>query len=100
MYIQVKMWKFHSSDTGKSRCKIAQEMKSKLDKLAHIIHVISSLEAGVNVNPAIDNFNLVLIVQFDNHEDMIIFHEHKEYKKIEELMANYIADSKVVEYEV
>jgi len=100
MYKQVILWKFRSCDSGKSRCKVAQEIKSRFDKLAQIIHVISSMETGVNVNPSSEYYNLVTSVEFTNYEDMVIFHEHFEYKKIEEFMAQYVVDSKVVEYEI
>jgi len=99
MYKQVKMWNFSSSDSGKSRCKIAQEVKAKFDILAKTIHVVSNLEAGVNINLSSDYYSLVLIIEFDNYEDMVIFHEHLEYRKIEEFMAPFIIDSKIVEYE-
>lgn len=98
MYKKVVMWKIQSVDNGVSRRKLALTIKSMLDKLPEIIHVIITLEVGVNTNLSNEYFNLVLIGEFDNYEDMIIFQEHQEYQKIDQYMKPLIMDTKVVEY--
>ena len=100
MFKKVVMWKIKAEGNGISRRKTAEKIKAKLDNLSGIIHVITNLEVGINTSLSNECYNLVLISEFDNHEDMIIFREHHEYQKIHDYMEPLVVDKKVVEYEI
>lgn len=100
MFKKVVMWKIRAEGNGITRRKTAQTIKAKFDNLSEIIHVITNLEIGINTNLSEDCYNLVLISEFETHEDMIIFREHHEYQEITEFMKPLVVDRKVVEYEV
>ena len=86
---------------GKSKAENAKIIKSELENLIHLIPQIKKIEVGINVpNAPKTNYDIALYSEFENFEDIDVYQEHPEHKKV----ASYIAKVKVsrsaVDYEV
>ena len=94
MIKHIVMWKLKDFAEGKSREENIAYIKSKLETLSDIIPQIKFLEIGKNINPD-KNYDAVLYSEFDSLEDLEIYQNHSEHKKISEYVSK-VRDARVV----
>jgi hypothetical protein len=74
------------------------QIKADLDTLPSKIKEIKSYEVGVNINPNPLAYEIVLISEFDNFNDLNIYREHPEHVKVLELIGKYKDNSVFNDY--
>jgi len=86
MVKHIVMWKLKDFAEGKSKDENIELIKSELENLANLIPQIKFLEVGKNILPDAQ-YDAVLYSEFASPEDLDIYQNHPEHKKI----AGYIA---------
>ena len=77
----IVMWKFKDFAEGKSKEENIIFIKSQLENLINIIPEIKHLEVGRNILSD-EIYDAVLYSEFDSLEDLEIYKNHPEHKKI------------------
>jgi hypothetical protein len=80
------MWKLKDFAEGKSKDENIKFIKSELENLVNLIPQIKFLEVGKNILPDSD-YDAVLYSEFESTEDLEIYQNHPEHKKV----AAYVA---------
>ena len=94
MLKHIVMWKLKDFAEGKSREENFAYIKSRLeDYLVNIIPQIKFIEVGRTVNPGAD-YDAVLYSEFESPEDLEIYMNHPEHKKISEYISK-IRESRI-----
>ena len=62
-------------------------IKAELEKLPNKISEIKSYEVGLNISVSPVAYDIVLISEFDNMKDLMIYRDHPEHKKVLEIIA-------------
>jgi len=89
------------SAEGKSKAENAQIIKSGLENLIHLIPQIKKIEVGINYpNAPKTNYDIALYSEFDTMEDVDIYQEHPEHKKVAAYIAKVKISRAAVDYEV
>jgi len=86
---------------GKSKAENAQIIKEGLENLINLIPQLRKIEVGIN-HPATpeSNFDIMLYSEFDTIEDLNIYQEHPEHKKVGAYIVKVKTDRVCVDYEV
>jgi len=62
-------------------------IKSELEALPNKISEIKFYEVGINIAVSPVAYDIVLISEFENIKDLMIYKEHSEHKKVLEIIA-------------
>ena len=93
MVKHIVMWKLKDFAEGRSREENIKYIKSRLEALPDIIKEIKFIEVGANIH-ADKNYDAVLYSEFDTLEDLEIYQNHPEHKKISAYVSK-VRDSRV-----
>jgi hypothetical protein len=74
------------------------QIKAGLEALPSKIKEIKNYEVGVNINPNPAAYEIVLISEFENFNDLNIYREHPEHIKVLELIGKYKDNSVFNDY--
>jgi len=74
------------------------QIKASLEALPDKISEIKNYEVGLNINPNPLAYEIVLISEFDNFNDLNSYKEHPEHIKVLELIAKYKENSVFNDY--
>jgi phenylalanyl-tRNA synthetase alpha subunit len=86
---------------GKTKAENARIIKSELENLKHLIPEIKKIEVGINYpNAPKTNYDIALYSEFDNFEDVDIYQEHPEHKKVAAYIGKVRISRAAVDYEV
>jgi phenylalanyl-tRNA synthetase alpha subunit len=86
---------------GKSKAENAQIIKSSLENLIHFIPEIKKIEVGINYPNALKtNYDIALYSEFDNFDDVNIYQEHPEHKKVASYIGKVRISRAAVDYEI
>ena len=86
---------------GKTKAENAQIIKQGLENLIHLIPEIKKIEVGINYpNAPKTNYYIALYSEFDNFEDVNIYQEHPEHKKVASYVGKVRISRAAVDYEV
>ena len=99
MIVHLVMWKFKESAEGCSGMENAAKVKEKLEALKGVIPGIRSLEVRLNVNrndPMA--YDAVLISRFETIEDLELYKNHPEHKKVSTLCKSVRESRATVDY--
>jgi hypothetical protein len=85
---------------GKSKSENALIFIEKLTSLKGKISVIKKFEAGIN-SPAASkqNFDVALVTEFENFEDLKFYQNHPEHLKLADFMRNISETRAAVDFE-
>jgi len=86
MVKHIVMWKLKDFAEGKSKEDNIKFIKSELENLVNLIPQIKLLEVGKNILPNMD-YDAILYSEFESVEDLEIYQNHPEHKKV----ASYVA---------
>ena len=85
---------------GKSKAENAVIIKSGLENLKHLIPQIKKIEVGINYpNAPKTNYDIALYSEFDTFEDIDIYQEHPEHKKVAAYIGKVRISRAAVDYE-
>ena len=73
-------------------------IKAELDTLPSKIAEIKSFDVGINVAVSPVAYDIVLVSEFDNMKDLMIYKEHPEHKKVVEIISKSKESSVVTDY--
>ena len=94
MVKHIVMWKLKDFAEGRSREENIKYIKSRLEALPDIIKEIKFIEVGANIH-ADKNYDAVLYSEFDTLEDLEIYQNHPEHKKVSEYVGK-VRDARIV----
>ena len=98
MVRHVVMIKLKEIPAAFERQNAINQIKADLDTLPSKIKEIKSYEVGVNINPNPLAYEIVLISEFENFNDLNIYREHPEHVKVLELIGKYKDNSVFNDY--
>jgi len=98
MVRHVVMIKLKEIPAAFERQNAINQIKAGLDALPNKIEEIKSYEVGVNINPNPLAYEIVLISEFENFNDLNIYREHPEHVKVLELIDKYKDNSVFNDY--
>lgn len=86
---------------GKTKMEHALHIKRELEALANVIPQIKKIEVGIN-HPETpqSNWDISLYSEFESLEDLDIYQEHPEHKKVGAYIGKVRTDRACVDYEV
>jgi len=86
---------------GKSKVENAQIIKESLENLKHFIPEIKKIEVGINIpNVPKTNYDIALYTEFDSFEDVDVYQEHPEHKKVAAYIAKVYVSRAAVDYQI
>ena len=94
MVKHIVIWKLKDSAEGKTKEENFKFIKQSLENLPVFIPEIKFIEVGRNFN-ADSNFDAVLYSEFDSPEDLEIYQNHPEHKKISAYVSK-VRDERIV----
>lgn len=97
MVKHIVMWKFKDFAEGKSREENIEYVKVSLENLAGLIKEIKFIEVGANIN-ADKSYDAVLYSEFETLEDLEIYQNHPEHKKVAEYVGKVRSGRVVGDY--
>ena len=93
----IVMWKLKEQAEGKSKQENAVLMKQMLESLKDKIPEIVSLEIGIEIGNSA-NYDIVLISEFENKEDLQKYMNHPEHVKVSEFVSKVKEERKAVDF--
>lgn len=101
MIKHIVFFKLAETAEGKSKKENAQYIKEQLEALIHLIPQIKTIEVGINAPEApTTNFDIALYSEFESFEDLNIYQEHPEHKKVAAYIGKIRTDRSCVDYVV
>lgn len=100
MIKHIVMWRLKEYAEGNSKAENAKIIKTKLESLKGVIEQIRNIEVGININNSHQAFDAVLYSEFDSIEDLNLYKNHPEHRKISEFVSKIRNERVVVDYEV
>ncbi len=97
MIKHIIMFKLHNKDN--TREMNIQKLKDKLDSLKNKIPEIKLLETGVNISTRSSAFDLVLITEFENPDDLERYRIHPDHQEVLPFLEAVKEKVFVVDYE-
>jgi len=86
---------------GKTKAENALKIKTELESLQHLIPQIKKIEVGINYpNAPKTNYDIALYSEFETFEDVDIYQEHPEHKKVAAYIGKVRVSRAAVDYEV
>ena len=100
MVKHIVCWKLYENAAGKTKKQNALKIKAKLLDLKNKIPQIQSIEVGINSDKAEpDNYDVVLISEFKNFEDLDIYQKHADHQAFVSFVTPLRSDKVAVDYE-
>jgi hypothetical protein len=94
------MWKFKAEAEGKTKAENCRYIKERLEALPPIIPQLKKIEVGINFNPSAMAYDMALYSEFDSPEDLEIYQNHPDHKKVSEYVAKVREERAVVDYTI
>ena len=86
---------------GKTKAENAQIIKDGLENLVNLIPQAKKIEVGINhPDTPVSNYDIVLYCEFDSIDDLNIYQEHPEHKKVGAYIGKVKTGRVCVDYEV
>lgn len=98
MLKHVVMVKLKSSIEGNEKTNKLQKLKSMLDGLPASIPEIKHLETGINVSESPAAYDLVLITDFENGQDLDVYRKHSKHQEVLRFINDIKENIVVVDY--
>lgn len=98
MVKHIVTWKFHDTAEGKTKEENIEIVKNDLLSLKGIISEIKHIELGKDVSCTDASYDLVLVTDFENNEDLESYRVHPEHQKIAKYVAKVTSYRGVIDY--
>ena len=100
MIKHIVMWKFKSEAEGKSKEENMNLVKDSLYALTSIIPEIKKMEIGFDITHSEMSYDMVLLTEFENTEEMKTYATHSEHLKVSHYVRRVIESRVVLDYEM
>lgn len=98
MIKHIVMWKFKDQSEGKTKKEILEFVKEGLLRLPEIIPEIKAMDFHTDHSTKDDNFDAVLVTEFESFEDLAIYTTHPEHQKVSQFVAKVKLSRASVDY--
>lgn len=98
MLKHIVIWNFADNAEGKTKAENLNFVKESLYALPAIIPQIKKMEIGLDVSGTEMSGDMVLITEFENKDDMKIYAEHPEHKKVSAYVSKVRTSRTVVDF--
>lgn len=99
MLKHIVMWRFKDSFEGKTKEEMMEQQRTDLLKLPEKIDWIRSMQIGKDILHSEKSYDMALVMDFDNMDDMVRYREFPDHVVISTRMKDYVTDRVVVDYE-
>ena len=94
MVKHIVIWKLKDENKKEN----AAEIKKRLENLVGIVKEIKSLEVGINFNSSDSAYDLCLICEFENEDDLKSYQVNENHVKVSKFVRSVITDRKVIDF--
>ncbi|MBA2861905.1 Dabb family protein [Methanococcus maripaludis] len=99
MIKHIVMWKLKENAEDKKKFENAKIIKTNLESLKEVIPEIKYIEVGIDSKKFENNYDVVLVSEFNSFEDLEIYQKNEEHLKVAEFVKS-VAESRIaVDYE-
>jgi hypothetical protein len=98
MIKHVVMWKLKENAEGAGKRENALKMKSQLEALRGQLPQIRSIEVGVNTAEGPDAYDVVLVSEFADMDELQAYQKAPEHLKVADFIGKVRLERKVVDY--
>ena len=95
MIKHIVMFKFKDFSCGRNKQENILLVKESLQSLPPMIKEIKYFELGVNIIPASNAYDLVLLSEFTSPEELVSYQKHPEHVRVAEV-AGQVCESRIV----
>ena len=100
MIKHVVLFKLAAFAEGNSKHENALYLKDKLENLESLIPELSKIEVVLNIPGVSDqNFDLMLIAEFENLQDLDVYINHPEHVKVGSFLSKVRTDRSAIDFE-
>ena len=99
MIKHIVMWKLEDFADGRVKLENAKIIKENLEALVGIIPEIVKLEVGIDILGTNQSYDVVLVSEFKNLEELDTYAKHPEHVKVGEFVGKVRKDRVAVDYE-
>ena len=100
MIKHVVLFKLAAFAEGNSKHENALYLKDKLENLESLIPELSKIEVVLNIPGVFDqNFDLMLIAEFENLQDLDVYINHPEHVKVGSFLSKVRTDRAAIDFE-
>ena len=100
MIKHVVLFKLAAFAEGNSKHDNALYLKDKLENLESLIPELSKIEVVLNIPGVSDqNFDLMLIAEFENLQDLDVYINHPEHVKVGSFLSKVRTDRAAIDFE-
>lgn len=101
MIRHIVMFQFKEEVEGQTKSLNIRKAKQMLQKLVTKINVIVSLEIGINNEQAnINNYDLVLIADFNTLDDLEYYQKHHDHQEVVSFIKKVVKSRACVDYKI
>ena len=100
MIKHIVMWKFKNEAEGKSREENMSFVRDSLYALTAIIPEIKKMDIGFDITHSEMSYDMVLLTEFENTEEMKTYAVHPEHQKVSCYVRSVIENRVVLDYEI
>ncbi len=93
------MWKLEDNADGRTKLENSKIIKEKLEALVGVIPEIVKLEVGIDILGTNQSYDVVLVSEFKNLEELDTYANHPEHVKVGEFVGKVRKDRVAVDYE-
>jgi len=99
MIKHIVMWKLEDFADGRTKNENAKIIKEKLEALVGVIPEIVELEVGIDILGTNQSYDVVLVSEFKNLQELDTYAKHPEHVKVGEFVGKVRKDRVAVDYE-
>lgn len=92
-------WKLAESDP-QQKAEQVEKVRSALESLPAVVSDIRSFQVGVNEVGSADNWDVVLVADYDDEEGLRRYVEHPEHQKVAAYIRSVVAERAGVDFVV
>lgn len=99
MIRHIIMFRFINAENESDKLEKAERMKKTFSPLRDIIHVVKSYEVAINSKKTEYSYDLAIISEFSNWDDLKTYLNHPEHQKAIGLCKDIKKEKAVIDYE-
>ena len=99
MIVHTVMWKLKNNAEGNTKEKNAKLIKEKLEALYGKVKQIKKIEVGVSYNHGKEEFDVILISEFETKKDLEDYQNHPLHKIVSEFVGKVRSERYYLDYE-
>jgi len=99
MIKHIVMFKLKKCEIPGDKIRAARKIKEKLEELPNHISELISMEAGINISQRPTAYDLVLLSEFKNEDDLETYRTHPKHVEVVEFIKKHKESTAVVDFE-